>query len=208
MNKLSPIFGGEIKVKILRLFLFNPETPFLLGEIASRTQSLPRLVARELSALDKSGFLIKKRRIAKEDINSGKKITLRKTKGIGYTLDSRFPYIEALKNLFSISSIPANEALVRRFQGVGKLKAVIAAGVFVQDWDARVDLIIVGDAIDMPRLESVIKGIEAEVGKEMAYSAFETADFEYRLGIHDRLIRDVLDYPHITLVDRLGIESL
>jgi hypothetical protein len=89
---------------------------------------------------------------------------------------------------------------------VGKLKLVVASGLFVQNWDARVDLLLVGDDLDLRRIENAIKSLEAEIGKELAYSAFETADFEYRLGIHDRLIRDIIDYPHVTLLDRLGIE--
>jgi hypothetical protein len=83
---------------------------------------------------------------------------------------------------------------------------LFAAGVFIQNWDSRVDLLIVGDELNLPKIESVIKVIESEIGKEISYSAFETSDFEYRLGIHDRLVRDIIDYPHVALVDRLGIE--
>ena len=77
--------------------------------------------------------------------------------------------------------------------------------MFIQEWDTRVDLLVVGDDLNMNKLDTVIKSIEAEVGKEIAYSAFETSDFEYRYGMHDRLIRDILDFPHTTLVDKLEI---
>jgi hypothetical protein len=82
---------------------------------------------------------------------------------------------------------------------------IIAAGVFIQNWESRVDLLIVGDDLNITKIESVIKMIESEIGKEIAYSAFETQDFQYRMGIHDRLVRDILDYPHVTLLDRLGV---
>ena len=87
-----------------------------------------------------------------------------------------------------------------------KIKLFIVAGVFTQNWDSRVDLLLVGDDLNLAKIESVIKTIESEIGKEISYSAFETQDFEYRFGIHDRLVRDILDYPHVTLLDRLGIE--
>ena len=61
--------------------------------------------------------------------------------------------------------------------------------------------------IHLDKIETVIRVIESEIGKEIAYSAFETTDFEYRIGIHDRLVRDILDYPHITLIDRMGVEQ-
>ncbi|MBU6231954.1 MAG: hypothetical protein KGI45_03265 [Patescibacteria group bacterium] len=208
MDTLIALFGSEAKVKILRLFLFNPSTPFFLKEIASRTQVLPRAVNHELRLLEKADILIKKRQISKEVMQTGKadKITSKKIHGIGYVLNTKFPYLDPLKNLLTITSLQADESLAKRFTNAGRIKLFIASGVFIQNWDSRVDLLVVGDELNLAKIESVIKGIEAEIGKEIAYSAFETQDFEYRYGIHDRLVRDILDYPHVTLLDRLGIE--
>ena len=206
MDALTAIFGDKTKVKILRLFMFNPETPFLITEVSSRTLSLPRLVNHELAILENACILLKRRHISKEDINSGKKSGPRRVKGVGYLLNPKFQYLEALKNLLSISSISADPALAKRFAGAGRLKLVLAAGVFVQDWSSRVDLLLVGDDLNLHKIETAIKALEAEIGKEIAYSAFSTQDFEYRMGIHDRLVRDIFDYPHIMLIDRLGVE--
>jgi len=207
MDALTAIFGDKTKVKILRLFMFNPETPFFVAEVSSRTQSLPRLANRELNVLESAGIILKRRHITKDEINSGKKAGTHRVKGVGYVLNPKFPYLDALKNLLSISSVQADQALAKRFVGTGRLKLMMAAGVFTQDWNSRVDLLLVGDGLNIHRIESVIKGLEAEVGKEIAYSVFPTQDFEYRMGIHDRLVRDILDYPHITLIDRLGVEA-
>ena len=48
-------------------------------------------------------------------------------------------------------------------------------------------------------------GVEAEIGKELTFASFETADFHYRLGMYDKLIRDILDYPHQKLLDKLNM---
>ena len=53
-------------------------------------------------------------------------------------------------------------------------------------------------------LSSVIKSIEAELGKELTYAYFETQDYQYRLSMYDKLIRDVLDYPHQVLLDKIS----
>ena len=208
METLVSLFGSETKVKVLRLFLFNASTPFFLKEIASRTQSLPRQVRKELNVLERADILIKKRQISKDIQMTGRadKITTRKIHGIGYILNEKFPYLDPLKSLLTITSLSADELLAKRFTNAGKIRLLIASGVFIQNWDSRVDLLIVGDELNLSKIETVIKGIEAEIGKEIAYSAFETQDFEYRYGIHDRLVRDILDYPHVTLLDRLGIE--
>ena len=198
METLTALFGSEAKVRALRLFLFNPDTPFFLEEIAARTRCTPAAVKRELSFLLKSD-LLKKRLITKE-------IDGAKERGMAYQLNAKFIYLEHLKNLLTVSSVSADETLMRRFSGVGRLKLFVASGIFIQDWEARIDLLIVGDELDLHKIEAAMKALEAEIGKELAYSAFETPDFEYLLGIHDRLIRDILDYPHVTLLDRLGVE--
>ncbi len=206
MDALTALFGNPIKVKILRLFLFNPETPFFLQEIVRRSMAPSGAVRRELSGLANGGFL-RKRLVTKDiEIARGSKTVMKKVHGLAYSLNGRFAYLEPLKNLLTISSITADESLTKRFAAAGRLKLLIAAGVFIQNWDSRVDLLLVGDELNLQKIESAIKGIEAEIGKEIHYSAFETQDFEYRVGIHDRLVRDILDYPHTTLVDRMGME--
>ncbi len=198
MDILTAIFGTQAKVRILRLFLFNPETPFFLQEMVERTKRTSKEVSHELSMLVKADLL--KKRLTTKEVN-GKKLH-----GLSYQLNPKFVYLAELKNFLTVASVSADESLQRRFSGVGKLQLMVASGLFVQNWEARVDLLLVGDKLDLKKIEAVIKGLEAEVGKELAYSAFETADFEYRLGIHDRLIRDIIDYPHVTLLDRLGVE--
>ena len=49
------------------------------------------------------------------------------------------------------------------------------------------------------------RGIETEIGKELRYAVFSTNDFKYRLTVYDRLVRDILDYPHHIVVDRIGV---
>lgn len=206
MDILTAIFGNQAKVRILRLFLFNPETPFFLEEIAERTKVTNIVAKKELSQLINIGFL--KKRLTTKEVNTSKtlKPVMKKLHGLSYALNNKFIYIDQLKNFLIVASVSADESLLRKFSGVGKLKLFVATGIFIQSWDSRVDLLLVGDELDLKRIENVIRSIEAEIGKEISYSAFETQDFEYRLGIHDRLVRDILDYPHTTLLDRLGVE--
>ena len=206
MEILISLFGNIIKVKLLRLFLFNESTSFLLGEIVLRTKCPFKAVSKELNSLLKIDFIRKKKLTKEIQIVRRGKAIINKISGQGYILNTKFPYLDPLKNLLTVTSLHANESLTKRFTNAGKVKLFIAAGVFIQNWDSRVDLLIVGDDLNLNKIETVIKNIESEIGKEISYSAFETQDFEYRIGIHDRLVRDILDYPHVTLLDRLGIE--
>ena len=207
MDTLIALFGSQAKVKLLRLFLFNMETPYLPKELAYRTKCAPTMVSRELRSLAKAG-IIKNRRVLKSvEARQGDKIIFKKLKGDGYILDQSFPYLESLKNLLTVASISADETFAKRFTSIGRVRLLVASGIFMQNWDSRVDLLIVGDELNVPKIDGIIQLIESELGKEIAYSAFESADFEYRLGIHDRLVRDILDYPHVTLLDKIGVEA-
>ncbi|MFA6554723.1 MAG: hypothetical protein WCS89_04445 [Candidatus Paceibacterota bacterium] len=206
MDTLTAIFGSAAKVKILRLFLFNESTAFVLKEVVERTKCPAKIIRKELSMLEKADIL-KSKHVSKEiPVVRGKKTVMKKIEGKGLVLNNKYPYLDPLKSLLTITSLRVDESLAKRFTNAGKIKLFIVAGVFTQNWDSRVDLLVVGDDLNLTKIESVIKTIESEIGKEITYSAFETQDFEYRFGIHDRLVRDILDYPHATLLDRLGIE--
>ena len=144
---------------MLRLFLFNKDVAFLPAEIAARAQCRIAVVRREANALLKSGF-IKKKLVAKT-VEGKPGSAARKISGNGYMLNERFPYLEPLKNLLTVASISADESLVRRFAAAGRVKLIVAAGVFIQNWDSRVDLLLVGDDLNLTKIENVIKSIEA-----------------------------------------------
>lgn len=207
MDTLAQLFGSAIRVKLMRLFLFNPDNAFSLSEIVRRVKGTSKEVRRETARLIGAG-VVKKRSVVRE-IHSKKRpnAPVRKVHELGYCLDQKFLYLQSLKNLLITVSLHADDYLVKKFGSVGRLKLLIASGVFIQEWDTRIDLLIVGDELNKARLETVIAVIESEIGKEISYSAFKTEDFEYRLGIHDRLVRDILDAPHTTLIDKIGLEA-
>ena len=87
------------------------------------------------------------------------------------------------------------------------MKLVIVAGVFIQNLESRLDLLIAGDNLKRHVVEHVVKGLEAEIGKELTYAAFDMQELQYRVGMYDRLLRDVMESPHRTLLDKVGFEK-
>ncbi len=205
MDILEKLFGTAAKVKIMRLFLFNPEYVFSIDEITTRGKMLAKEVKNELPDLIKVGLVKKKLFIKDIVITKKKKAVTKRIKGTGYVLDSKFPYLNALKTLLISVSIHSHDDIVKRFNKVGKIKALIVAGVFIQDWESRVDLVIVGDELNEEKIHNIVKLLESELGKEISYTALDTADFEYRVGVYDKLVRDILDFPHVKIIDRLSL---
>jgi len=205
MDVLSTIFGSEARVKIMRLFLFNPEEIFDAGMISDKSKVNKDIVKKEVIILEKAK-LIKKRDFSKTiEKKKGKRVTNSKVRTHGYYLNQDFSYITALKQLLIKTKTLEGGEIIRRLSKAGKLKLVIVSGVFTQDKDSRVDMFVVGNNISKSALNNAIKSIEAELGKELMYVCFETEDFKYRLGMYDKLIRDVLDYPHQVLLDKISL---
>jgi hypothetical protein len=46
------------------------------------------------------------------------------------------------------------------------------------------------------KVEEEIRKLEAEIGAELSYALFDTKEFSYRLNMYDKLVRDILDFPH------------
>lgn len=208
MNTLGELFGGDVKVKLIRLFLFNEKSVFFLEEIVRRVKAPLKSIRKDIQSLIKSDLLKKNITITKDiEVENGKSKRLKKLKGPSYSLNERYPYLQPLRNLLIVSSINADESLLKRFSNHGRIKLFVVSGIFLQNYDSRADLFIVGDDLEHRKIESVISSIESELGKEINYSIMNVSDFEYRMGIHDKLVRDVFDYDHITLLDRLGIEN-
>jgi hypothetical protein len=190
METLSKLFSGEGRVKVMRLFLFNPEMQFSLDQIVDKAKVSKKVAKSELDILTKSGMLKK-----------------RKGKINFWHLEPSFEYLLPLQNLLINTRPLRKDEILKRLTKVGKLKMVIVSGVFIQNPDSRVDLLIVGDNLKRTAIDRIVKNMEAEIGKELIFASFETSDFHYRLGMYDKLIRDILDYPHQKLLDKLGLKS-
>ncbi len=205
MDTLSTIFGSEARVRIMRLFLFNSEIIFDIEMISNKSKVSKNVAKKEVIILEKAKLIQKKSFVRVIQKKKGKKVVNKKLKIHGYDLNQDFAYVTALKQLLIKTKTLEGGEIVKRLGRAGKLKLVIVAGVFTQDKDSRVDIFVVGNNIKKNTLSNVIKSIEAELGKELIYAYFETQDYQYRLSMYDKLIRDVLDYPHQVLLDKITI---
>ncbi len=185
---LSKLFGSPARVKLLRLFLFNPRQSFTVAEAAARTRTKLAEAREEVQLLSRLKIVVRNSRSAHPR----------------YGLSDGSPYILALQNLLLNAPARGGE-IYERIRRAGTLKLVVVAGIFVGEWDGRLDVLIVGDRLKDRIIREKIKMLEAEVGKEVRYSALTTEDFFYRLTLNDRLVRDVFDYPHKVVHDRLDI---
>lgn len=205
MDILEKLFGSAAKVKIIKLFLFNPDSAFDCSATAERAKVSKGVARKEIDNLEKIGFLKSKFYIKEVKRQKNRRIETFRKRTNGWVLDPKFPYVEAIKSFLSNINPFKHRDIVDRISRAGKINLLIISGIFIKNPDSRVDLLVVGDGLKQNQLDHIIKTIESEIGMEIRYAVFETQEFNYRLSIFDKLIRDILDYPHEKIINKLNL---
>lgn len=189
MESLSKLFGSAARLKTLRLFLFNKDAALTAAEVAVRTKLSKEVVRQEIIELCASGLLRKR----------GGQAPAR------YQTNPKFEHLSALDAFIRETTNTRPENILKSLKRAGTLRVVALSGFFTGIPDTQIDLLIAGDNLEERALAGAVRSLEAEFGREIRYASFATPDFKYRMGVYDRLIRDVFDYPHRLLIDRVGL---
>ena len=220
MDILGKLFSSNALVKIMRLFLLNEEQGFEVADIVKRSKVKASSARMEINLLSSIGFVkkktffkeVEKKSRSKKPVSSragrsGKPPQIVKKKVQGWFLNPQFKYLKQLKILLAGDELVKREEIAQRLRPAGKITLLILGGMFVQDKNGRVDLLIVGNKLKEKVLSNVIKTLESEIGSELSYAVFDTNEFLYRLDMYDRLICDILERPHRRLIDTLLVGS-
>ncbi len=179
MEILEKVLGSGARVKIMKLFLLNKSKGFKVGEIAKRSRVSADTTRREVKLLSGVNFIKKRSSSAQE-----------------WYFNPLFKYVDEFERLLVHSNTFNKQILLDSFKKVGKVKLIIVSGIFIKNGDSRVDLLVVGDKMKGKKVEEEVHKIEALIGAELVYATFDTKEFIYRFNMYDKLVRDILDYPH------------
>ncbi len=202
---LEKLFGGAATVKTLKFFLFNQETALTHEEITDRVKENPEWAKNAIDYLQKLGFLKRGRAVRDLVVKKGGKRKTTRVRKTVWMLHPNFPLTDALNQFFHRTNILPSKDIVTKLSQTGTLKLVSISGMFLEDTEARLDLIVVADNMKKAAVEKAVGLIEAKLGREIRYAAFETPEFLYRYGMYDKLIRDVFDYKHDKILNKLAI---
>ena len=200
-DPLAILFGSQARVKLLRFFLFNPSKEFTFDEISRRARLVRRTARTEMNALERAE-VIKKKQIYVQKEGAEKKVRVQ-----GYVLNKDFPNLQSLQT-FLFETAPINgKTVLKHLRKAGVLDVVVIAGIFVRDFEQRLDILLAMKKLSNAKVETAVRNLEAELGVEIRFAAFTSEDLLYRVGMYDKLTRDVFDYPHQIIVDRVSIRD-
>ena len=192
---IDSLFGSKTRVKLLHLFLNNPEKSFYVREITRTIDEQINSVRRELANMVSVG-------IVQQDAIDNK---------LYYSVNEDYPYIKPLTAIFSdknteggtgaASSVSWKDS-IGRMRG---LRLAIISGKLVVGSSSAVDLLLVGDDMSAVTIKNLVKKIEKDRKIEINYAVISYDDFYYRMSVKDRFIMDIVRNKHSVLVDTENI---
>lgn len=220
---LSNLFGSKARVKILKIFLLNPEEKYYIRQLARALKLQVNSVRRELENLEKFGILISGAVIKRGEGTQGsqtrdgklssskmtgrisviKKIQEKHEKKY-YKANTNFILFKEIKSLIIKAQVLYGEDFFNKLKKAGNIKLLVLTGKFVDEPSSPVDLLIVGRA-NRTKLSRLIKELEKELGREVNFALMSSREFKYRRDITDVFLYNILEGKKIIAVDEIGV---
>jgi hypothetical protein len=182
---LTDLITSRTRVKILDLFLNNPNDMLHVREAVRRVDEEINAVRRELIHLEKKGILKREPRVNR----------------VYYYLDKNYPHFYDLLAIHAKSAGLGAEIIKNRVK-LGKIKFAMLSGKFargIRNNPEGVDLLVVGTVV-LPELSLLIKGEEERRKHEINYTVMTEEEFNFRKKRHDPFITSVIYGSRVMLI--------
>jgi predicted transcriptional regulator len=184
---LKEIFSSNARVKLLKIFLLNPDEEFFIRELTRKLDEQINSIRRELDNLKKVGLLKSKMRNRKKY----------------YYVNKDFIIFSELRDIF-IKGSGNDQQMARKISKMGDVDFLLLSGVFIGK-QSSTDLLLVGE-VDKRKLQEYLDD-NVNQDKDVKFTIISKKDFLYRLECKDKFIHDLFqDEKNIVLVNKLKKE--
>jgi predicted nucleotidyltransferase len=194
---IDALFGSKTRVKLLHLFLNNPNRAFYVREITRKIDEQINSVRRELANMLSIGI------IQSDSANNR----------LYYEVNQSYVYYAPLRAIFAdgavaheTTSVPVTTDWTKRLKALGDIRVALLSGSLVRGSKSDVDIIIAGN-VNKTQLKRFIKEMEDEEGRQLDYTVMPYEEFYYRLSIKDRFIINIINSKFTLLQDTENVLS-
>ncbi|MCX8513562.1 MAG: hypothetical protein ORN26_00650, partial [Candidatus Pacebacteria bacterium] len=122
-----------------------------------------------------------------------------------YEVNKDFRFFSSLSALlFDFPSFDRKE-LLDKFQNIGRIKLFLISGVFLGDEKARADILFVGETINSKSVDLAVSNIIADYGLDLKVVLYDLEEFEYRIKMFDKFIKDIFKFKHEIILNHTKI---
>lgn len=184
---IDSLFGSKTRVKLLNLFLNNPEESFYVREITRLIDEQINSVRRELANMVSVGVI-------KCDSVDNK---------LYYSANFSYQYFKPLSEIFAgnNSGGSVGKTWLDLIKKMPNIKLAVVSNKTLSGQRATVDVLLVGN-LSRPSINKIVRSIESEEKREINYVVMSYEDFYYRFSLKDRFVLEILNDDSVVVVDK------
>lgn len=171
---------------ILSFLLFAPARTFSARELGVRLNMRPNKLVDSLARL----------------VETGQLATCSRGSIRYYRLNPKHTFYPEVRDVLLKRAKQYEDELYTAIKKLG-VKAAYLSGLFVGKPELEVDLLLVGE-VKPHRLQAFVEACEHMMGQEINYCVMSEEEFVTRKGTFDRFIKDIFDYPFLTVQELPG----
>lgn len=195
---LEQIFGSQTRVKLMQIFLNNPEQSFYVRELTRIIDAQINAVRRELENLQELGLIVEV---------EGKQEDSKRQKMKYYQADTTFALYPELKSMIQKAQFVIEQEFSSELLASGTVVYLVFTGSFVGEKHIPTDILIVGD-IDKDKCARTIVKYEKQFNREIKYTLLDVREFTYRRNVADKFLYSIIDGKKIVMIDKVFNSSL
>lgn len=198
---IEQLFGSKIRVKLLRLFLANPDKKYYIRELTRILNTQINSIRRELENLSSLGILK-----SVEGDCDGEEGGEEKDKNIQkkyFQTNTDFALFSELKSLILKAHLIIKKGLLEEIMNEGNIYYLILTGLFVNSDNSSTDILIVGK-VKKEKIEKIVSKFEKELDRNINYTLMSKSEFTYRREITDRFLYKILEGEKVVIIDRIS----
>lgn len=182
---LIDVLISKVRVKILELFLGNPNQSYHVRDIVRRVDEEINAVRRELARLEKTGFLASEWRANRRY----------------YSAKVDFIFFEEFLSMVN-KEIGLGGMILQNKAKLGKIRYAMLSNSFVRGKPYTpndVDIFVVGTIV-LPELGAIIREEEARRGREINFTPMTEEEFSFRKNRRDPFVLSIITKPKVMLI--------
>lgn len=179
---------NKAQLNTLSFFYFSMPRAYSQNELAGILKIKPQNLTQILEFLLENG-------VVKSFFKKNRKF---------WILNQKFEWVAEARSLASKYRKKGwKDVFFSKATSLGEIKALYLSGFFCGKPEGLVDMLFVG-RVNLKKLNTFLKILESKVGFEVNYSIMSPQEFMLRKDTFDKFVRDIFDYKHITVLDKLN----
>jgi len=186
MADLKDLFVSKVRVKLIQIFLSEPQEIFYVRQLVRKAQEEINAVRRELSRMEDRGMVKKEAR--------GNRLY--------YFFRKDYLFYQDLIGLV-VKTTGLGASIIKNHRKIGNIRFAMLSGRFARKMprksDDDIDLLIVGQ-IKTSQLALLIRQAESQGEKEINYAPMTLDEFKFRKTRRDPFLQNILLSGRVMLI--------